>query len=248
VLVVSKGPDWSVQITDFGITKKIHEGQTIQGTLYRGTAGFMAPEMIVSDLRGPQYAIDMWSIGSMAYYMLTNRIFLHEFADLYKYGTGDKEHPSCIYTGVDVTASAKDFIAKLLARSPRARPTVDDALSGEWMASFAKCAQFYIRLKKRGMLTIPSNGPTILSRANQPLLTSTTSHERNEDQDFGSNTWSDKTTSGSATIKTSLPRLAGLRINDSLQTNVPSAYGPPQASSPLVYEPPQVGGPPVSGS
>jgi serine/threonine protein kinase len=221
-MVVSKGPNWSVQITDFGITKKTDEGQTVQGTLYRGTAGFMAPEMIIPSLRGPQYAIDVWSIGSMAYYMLTNRIFLREFDDLYKYGTGDKEHLSCIYTGVDVTASAKDFITKLLARSPRARLTVDEALSSEWMASFAKYGQFYIGLKKRVMLTISSSDPTILDHANQPLFTSTASHGTNEDLDFASNTWTEETTSGSTTIKRSSPRRAYLGINYLSQRSFPS--------------------------
>jgi serine/threonine protein kinase len=71
----------------------------------------------------------------MAYYMMTNRIFLRAFVDLYKYGTGNEEHPSCDYSGVDVTSTAKDFIARLLARSPRARPTADDALSSEWMTA-----------------------------------------------------------------------------------------------------------------
>jgi serine/threonine protein kinase len=150
--VVSKGPSWRVQITDFGITKKIHDGQTARGTLFQGTAGFMAPEMIVSNLSGPQYAIDMWSVGSMTYYMLTNRIFLREFGNLYEYGTGSEECPSCIYTGVDVTSSAKVFVGRLLARSPRARLTVDEALSSEWMASFAEYDQF--KVWRRIMLTV----------------------------------------------------------------------------------------------
>jgi serine/threonine protein kinase len=104
----------------------------------------MAPEMIVPSLSGPPYAVDMWSLGSIAYYMLTNSIFLGEFADLYKYGTGNEERPSCVYTGVDVTSNAKEFVVRLLARSPRARPTADDALTSEWMASFAKYGRFSV--------------------------------------------------------------------------------------------------------
>jgi serine/threonine protein kinase len=138
VLVVSKGPSWRVQITDFGISKKIQDGHTAQGTLYQGTSGFMAPEMIVRSLSGPPYAIDMWSLGAMAYYILTHRIFLPEIADLFEYGTGDEETPSCIYTGLDVTSRAQDFVARLLARLPQARPTADEALSTEWMASLER--------------------------------------------------------------------------------------------------------------
>ena len=142
MLVVSKGPSWSVQITDFGITKKIQDSQTAQGTLYQGTTGFMAPEMVVPNLSGPQYAIDMWSLGSLVYYMLTNRIFLHEIANLYEYGTSDREYPLCSYIGVIVTPSAQYFISKLLARLPRVRLTADEALSSEWMTSLAKYGQF----------------------------------------------------------------------------------------------------------
>ena len=147
MLVVSKGPDWSVQITDFGISKKTQDVQTAQGTLYQGTAGFMAPEMIVPSLSGPLYAIDMWSIGSMAYFMLTNRVFLHDFGDLYKFGAGI-DGPSFNYIRVTVSSSAKEFISKLLERLPRARLTVDQALSSEWVASLAKYGRFYILIKE----------------------------------------------------------------------------------------------------
>jgi serine/threonine protein kinase len=138
VLVVSKGPEWSVQITDFGIAKKIQEGQSEPGTLRQGTMGYMAPEMVVPSLSGSPYGIDMWSLGSMVYYMLTNNIFLRNIADLVQYATGNEESPSCVYTGLDVTSSAKDFIASLFARSPWGRPTVNEALSSEWIASLTR--------------------------------------------------------------------------------------------------------------
>jgi serine/threonine protein kinase len=153
VLVVKKSPNWSVQITDFGITKKLQEGQTVQGTLYQGTAGFMAPEMIIPSLRGPLTAIDMWALGSMAFFMLTNRIFLLELAELYQYAVGNAEKPSCDYVGVHVTSMATEFVSTLLARSPHHRPTADDALSSAWVASLAMyiCSVFdaYANTPKR---------------------------------------------------------------------------------------------------
>jgi serine/threonine protein kinase len=76
--------------------------------------------------------------------MLTHCLFLHDFTDLHNYGTGNEEAPSRIYTGVDVTSSSKDFVARLLVRSPQARPTVDEALSSEWMASLARYGVFQV--------------------------------------------------------------------------------------------------------
>src|SRR3569833_1886095 len=69
----AQGPDWRVQITDFGITKSIQDGHTAQITMGQGTHGFMAPEMIISTLTGSAYALELWSLGSMANYMLTTR-------------------------------------------------------------------------------------------------------------------------------------------------------------------------------
>jgi serine/threonine protein kinase len=116
----------------------MQDDQTAQGTRFQGTAGFMAPEMIVTSLHGPPYAIDIWSLGSITYYMLTNRLVLCELADLYSYGVGNQDGLLCDYTGSNVTLDAKDFIAKLLARSPQARLTASDALSSQWIAGLAR--------------------------------------------------------------------------------------------------------------
>ena len=62
--------------------------------------------MIVSNLSGLPYAIDMWSLGSIAYYMLTNRIFLGEFV-LYNYGTGNQEGPCPLSLFSDLENHAK---------------------------------------------------------------------------------------------------------------------------------------------
>src|SRR5687768_13055379 len=51
ILVASPGPYWSVQITDFGIVRKTQTSQTSH-SMGQGTMGFMAPEMLVSALKG----------------------------------------------------------------------------------------------------------------------------------------------------------------------------------------------------
>jgi len=133
VLVAAQGPDWRVQITDFGITKRIQDGHTAQFTMGQGTHGFMAPEMIISTLTGSAYALDMWSLGCMAYYMLTNRVPVVDLRDLHRYGSGAAHCVGGDYSRVVVTRHAKEFVSKLLARDPNDRLSADEALSHEWI-------------------------------------------------------------------------------------------------------------------
>jgi len=93
----------------------------------------MAPELIISTLKGSAYALDMWSLGSMTYYMLTNRIPIRDLRDLHRYGIGVTDSFADDYSPAVVTQNAQVFISKLLARSPQDRPSADEALSSEWM-------------------------------------------------------------------------------------------------------------------
>ena len=99
----------------------------------QGTSGYMAPEMIISVLNGSAYALDMWSLGSMTYYMLTNRVPIRDLRDLHRYGTGATDRIADDYSPATVTQTAKAFVSKLLARNPQDRPSADEALSAEWM-------------------------------------------------------------------------------------------------------------------
>ncbi|KAK1855278.1 calcium/calmodulin-dependent protein kinase type 1B [Colletotrichum chrysophilum] len=80
ILVVSPGPDWLVQISDFGISKRLRPDQSTLGTLRQGTIGFATPEMfgIVQDGCHP-YAADIWSLGTVAFMMLTTEPFMPDF-------------------------------------------------------------------------------------------------------------------------------------------------------------------------
>ncbi len=106
--------------------------------MYQGSPGFMAPEMILTSLQGSPYAVDLWSLGSMAYHMLTGRVVLRDFPELLKYGNGEQRYLSHDYTGLDVTSSAKEFVKKLLARKPADRPKAEEALFSDWMTNIPR--------------------------------------------------------------------------------------------------------------
>ncbi|WQF89456.1 Putative serine/threonine-protein kinase, active [Colletotrichum destructivum] len=133
ILVVCGSPNWLVQISDFGISKRLRSDQSTLGTIRKGTLGFMAPEMLgfVKDREHP-HAVDIWSLGAVMYRMLTNGSLLADISQLHKYALGEaslltKELDSC-----GATPSLRDLLHQLLAPSPKTRPSATDILNHEW--------------------------------------------------------------------------------------------------------------------
>ncbi|KAL1840116.1 hypothetical protein VTJ49DRAFT_772 [Mycothermus thermophilus] len=89
ILVVSSGPNWLVQICDFGLTRRLEEGNL--GTMRQGTLGYIAPELLgfVAEKRYP-FAVDMWSLGCVIYRVLTGRDFLGGVDDLLRIDPGTR--------------------------------------------------------------------------------------------------------------------------------------------------------------
>jgi calcium/calmodulin-dependent protein kinase I len=134
-MVVEEGPDWWVKIADFGISKRRHDVTTLQ-TLQRGTMGFAAPEALgVSDGTDGPYstAVDMWSLGAVAFLMLTGQSAFRNFAELAGYCSGTRKFPAEILQEFAVSGEAQDFVASLMLLEPAARPLADKALQHRWM-------------------------------------------------------------------------------------------------------------------
>ncbi|KAL3302215.1 calcium/calmodulin-dependent protein kinase type 1B [Colletotrichum asianum] len=94
ILVVSRGPDWLVQISDFGISRRLRPDQSTLGTMRRGTLGFIAPEMLgfITDRSHP-YAVDVWSLGTVIFRMVTEKLFMTDFGLLQKYVASELQFP-----------------------------------------------------------------------------------------------------------------------------------------------------------
>lgn len=135
-MVVEKGPDWWVKIADFGISKRRHELTSLQ-TLQRGTFGFAAPEAVgfsSENLRGSlAAALDMWSLGAVAFQIITNTGAFPNFVDLAEYWSGKKGFPTARLREHGVSHDGQDFVASLMRLKPEDRLLADDARQHPWI-------------------------------------------------------------------------------------------------------------------
>ncbi len=124
IMVVDKGPQWYVKITDFGISKRRHENVTSLHTMQRGSLGFAAPEALgVIDAKGSYTSVvDMWSLGAVVYTMLTSTTPFCNLKDVFFYATGSLEFPLAALQRLSITQYGQQFIAALMA--PKAKETV----------------------------------------------------------------------------------------------------------------------------
>jgi len=128
-LLVSK--DLSiVKLSDFGLATLLGPNETTKGTV--GTRAYLPPEMILK--HAYNHAVDMWSIGCIAYVLLAG---YHPFSDdgdvpLYiQIVTGQWEFHDATWS--NISDDAKDFISELLILEPEERMTSKEALRHPWI-------------------------------------------------------------------------------------------------------------------
>lgn len=127
ILVVSKGPDWLVQISDFGISRRLQHEQGTLGTIQKGSFGFMAPEMLgLVNERDRPHAADIWSLGAILFRMLTKCLFL-DLNTLPRYAGGEETFPMDKLDSISASDPLKELLQRLLAPSPRGRPSAAEA-------------------------------------------------------------------------------------------------------------------------
>ncbi|VFQ89676.1 unnamed protein product [Cuscuta campestris] len=113
----------SVKLADFGLAKatKLNDIKSCKGTAF-----WMAPEVVNRKNNGYGLAADIWSLGCTVLEMLTGQLpysNLDGMQALFRIGRGERPHiPS------SVSREAEDFIVKCLQVNPADRPTAAELL------------------------------------------------------------------------------------------------------------------------
>ncbi|GFV88007.1 hypothetical protein TNCV_3241571 [Trichonephila clavipes] len=130
LLYYSPDEDSKIMISDFGLSKMEDSG--IMATAC-GTPGYVAPEVLAQKPYGK--AVDVWSIGVIAYILLCGYPPFYDendanlFAQILK---GDFEFDSPYWD--EISDSAKDFIRHLICVDMDKRYTCKQALAHPWIS------------------------------------------------------------------------------------------------------------------
>ncbi|CAI5470113.1 unnamed protein product [Closterium sp. Yama58-4] len=128
-LFANKMEESPLKATDFGLSDFRKPGKHFTDVV--GSAYYVAPE-VLKRRSGPES--DVWSIGVITYILLSGRRPFWDkteagiFNEVLKKKPDFREKP-----WPQISASAKDFVKKLLKKDPRARPTAAQALSHPWV-------------------------------------------------------------------------------------------------------------------
>lgn len=137
-LFKSQKEDSILKATDFGLSDYIKPGKRFHDVV--GSAYYVAPE-VLKRKSGPES--DVWSIGVITYILLCGRRPFWDkteagiFNEVLKRKPDFREKP-----WPTISASAKDFVKKLLVKDPRTRLTAAQALSHPWVRVGGNASDF----------------------------------------------------------------------------------------------------------
>ncbi|KPM36609.1 hypothetical protein AK830_g9974 [Neonectria ditissima] len=135
ILVQNKGPNWWVKLSDFGCSKQIESTALRTKT---GTEVYRAPEVAHiftpsdMDLVGDHsysLAADIWSVGAIAFRIVTGRLPFPRTDELYRYVVLGHPFPSDDSLSVECAS----FVTSTMSASQRQRPTAAKALTSPWV-------------------------------------------------------------------------------------------------------------------
>lgn len=131
ILLTSSCPLGDIKIVDFGLSRIVNNNEELREIM--GTPEYVAPEIL--SYEPISTATDMWSIGVLAYVMLTGTSpFLGDdkqqtFLNISQLNISYMEEE---FDGI--SESAVDFIKSLLVREPEGRPAAEESLQHSWLA------------------------------------------------------------------------------------------------------------------
>ncbi|XP_064419275.1 serine/threonine-protein kinase 17B [Latimeria chalumnae] len=130
ILLTSSSPVGDIKIVDFGLTRRV--GNTSELREIMGTPEYVAPEILSYE---PITTVtDMWSIGVIAYMMLTGESpFLGEDKQETYLNVSQVNVDYSEETFSGISESAIDFIKTLLVKNPEDRATAESCLSHPWL-------------------------------------------------------------------------------------------------------------------
>ena len=164
ILVLAVAPKWWVKIGDFGISKRI-EFSAARTRI--GTESYLAPEvkgiytMDSDDEETDEFslAVDIWSIGAIAYRIATGQEAFAAQRSLHKYVVRGDPFPFA--TTLELAVS--NFIEKTMAPSPQKRLNVYQAYNHPWIRDVSSANELNLDSTTTDKIQIPS--PQIIEDA-----------------------------------------------------------------------------------
>ncbi|RCN45458.1 kinase domain protein [Ancylostoma caninum] len=128
LLYFNQDEDSKIMVSDFGLSKTEDSG--VMATAC-GTPGYVAPEVLQQKPYGK--AVDVWSIGVIAYILLCGYPPFYDESDANLFAQiikGEYEFDAPYWD--QISDSAKDFISHLMCCDPEQRYTCEQALEHPW--------------------------------------------------------------------------------------------------------------------
>jgi hypothetical protein len=130
-----------VKIGDFGISKRVERGKTVLRTI-NGTPGYIAPEILEQMFEvdgdnecGYTFAVDLWSLGVITFYILAGKLPFPRNNDLLRYARGDTSLGMLCASQSQISQEATSFLECIMAAKSRDRGTAEEALRHPWLQS-----------------------------------------------------------------------------------------------------------------
>ena len=136
ILMTDMTDEADIRISDFCICKRLEPNETTKEIV--GTLGYMAPEVLMG--MDYNYSSDVWSIGVIAYLLLTGYLpFDDEESDkevvrktLFESIPFDND------SWKNISLQAKEFIKRILIKDKEERMTIEDILKDQWLEIYAE--------------------------------------------------------------------------------------------------------------